>query len=182
MSGDSEQTRMSRKLAHALRHRPDAYGLVLEPGGWAAAAAVCAALALEDAQLRALVDAPGRARFERDGDRIRARHGHSVAIALDHPVAVPPELLFHGTVARKLASIRVEGLRALARHHVHLTSSRDEASAIGARRGAPIVIEVRARALHDRGARFFQVVGSTIWLVDQVPADILVLPRRRPVS
>lgn len=95
---------------------------------------------------------------------------------------MPPQLLFHGTVARKLAAIRVEALRALARQHVHLTSSRDEAIAIGARRGAPIVIEVRARALHDRGARFLQVVGSTIWLVDHVPTDVLVLPKRRPVA
>ncbi len=177
MTSDPEQTQKSRRLAHALRHRPDAYGLVLEPGGWAVTTAVCAALALSDAQLRALVDAPGRARFERSGDRIRARHGHSVAVALDHPVAVPPERLFHGTVARKLAAIRVEGLRALARQHVHLTSSRDEAIAIGARRGAPIVIAVRARALHDRGARFLQVVGSGIWLVDGVPADVLDFAR-----
>ena len=175
MSTDTEQR--SRRLAHALRHGPEIYGLTLRPGGWASLPAVLDALDMTREELRAVVEAPGRLRFELVEDKIRALHGHSVAVALDHPAEVPPARLFHGTVAKKLGAIRVEGLRAQSRQFVHLTSSREEAIVIGRRRGVPIVIEVHARALHDaRGTVFLHVTGSTIWLVDHVPAEYLLIP------
>jgi putative RNA 2'-phosphotransferase len=167
----------SRRLAHALRHGPAIYGITLDSGGWASLPEVVDALELTREELRAIVDTPGRVRFELVDDRIRALHGHSVAVELDHPAEVPPALLFHGSVAKNLDAIRAEGLCAQSRQFVHLTSSRDEAIVIGRRRGTPFVIEVRALALHEmRGTSFLHVTGSTIWLVEHIPSEYLVVP------
>jgi putative RNA 2'-phosphotransferase len=126
-----------------------------------------------------VVAAPGRRRFEISGARIRALHGHSVAVDVDHEAATPPMTLFHGTTAAKMASIGKRGLERGRRRHVHLTESRAEALQIGGRRGVPVVIEVRARDLHrDRAVAFLRVPRSSIWLVDAVPAAYLRIPRR----
>lgn len=168
----------SRRLAFLLRHRPDAAGLTLEPGGWAPIDAVLAALGVERSVLDAVLTRPGKRRFEIAGRSIRALHGHSVEVAVDHPATTPPEVLFHGTVSSRLPSITRRGLVRGRRAHVHLSEDRDEARETGARYGSPIVIEVRALALsRERGAKLLRVPGSTVWLVDAVPADYLVLPR-----
>lgn len=170
--------RLSRFLAYVLRHRPDAAGLTLDPAGWTDVDAVLRAaaregLAADRSTLEAVVCDNDKQRYELVGDRIRARQGHSVPVALDHPVRVPPDRLFHGTVARFLPAIRTEGLQPGSRHAVHLSADRPTAVQVGARRGTPIVLTVRARALHDeQGARFTQTPNG-VWLVDHVPPAYL---------
>jgi putative RNA 2'-phosphotransferase len=168
--------RESRRLAYLLRHRPDVGRLTLERGGWAKIELVLAAMSIDRDTLIAIVSAPGKRRFELDHDRVRALHGHSVDVELDHEPADPPERLFHGTVARYLPSIRERGLIARRRAYVHLSSTIEEAREVGARRGAPVVIEVRAAALASDGTIFLRVPGSTVWLVDHVPPEHLVVP------
>jgi putative RNA 2'-phosphotransferase len=174
-----DHDRISRRLAFLLRHRPDAGHLTLGAGGWAPVDGVLAALAIERTTLETIVQAGGKRRFEIDPARdvIRALHGHSVAVEIDHERSIPPETLFHGTVASRLRSIRREGLVAGKRTHVHLSSTADEAREVGRRRGAPVVIEVRAAALaRERDIAFSLVPGSTVWLVPAVHPDYLVIP------
>lgn len=171
--------RISRRLAYLLRHHPDAAGIALEPAGWAPIDAVIAALAIDRGTLEAVVDARGKRRFEIDarGARVRALHGHSVAVGIDHAPVAPPERLFHGTVASRVRSIARRGLLPGKRTHVHLSPTVEGAREVGARRGAPIVIEVRAAALaRERGTSFLLVPGSGVWLVTEVPPDYLVIP------
>ena len=52
-----------------------------------------------------------------DGLRIRANQGHSVDVELGLETAIPPEVLFHGTMADRLQSIRSRGLQRMKRHH-----------------------------------------------------------------
>ncbi|UJR80473.1 RNA 2'-phosphotransferase [Sandaracinus amylolyticus] len=167
---------LSKRLAWALRHRPDALGITLDPAGWTDVDGLLDALVITREQLDAVLAMPGKRRFELEGSRIRALHGHSVAVDVDHPASAPPEILFHGTIRARLASIRAKGLVAGARRHVHLAETREEAIEVGARRGPPIVIEVRAAVLHARGVRFSRAPGSRVWLVDHVPAACLVIP------
>lgn len=121
-------------------------------------------------ELDELVAASPKQRFalSSDGRRIRANQGHSVQVELGHAPAEPPDALFHGTVAPALPAIRAEGLRPMARHHVHL--SRDEATAwqVGARRGAPVVLRVDARGMRQAGHEFL-CTPNGVWLVAHVP-------------
>jgi len=176
MSADRQ---LSKTLSYWLRHKPDAAGLALDPHGWAEVAAVLAALgrkglSCDIARLHATVASNDKQRFELspDGARIRARQGHSVAIAHDWPAASPPELLYHGTVERFLPPIRAEGLKPMGRHHVHLSPDIDTAARVGARRGPPVILAVRAAAMAAEGHAFL-LTSNHVWLTDHVPPAFL---------
>jgi putative RNA 2'-phosphotransferase len=174
--------RLSKLISLILRHRPADFGVVLDAAGWTSVEALLAALArrgltVTPAELHALVAGSDKQRFalSDDGTRIRAQQGHSVAVALDHPVGSPPPRLYHGTVASALASIRVQGLVRGRRHHVHLSGSREQAERVGARRGAPVVLEIRAGAMAAAG-HVFLLTPNQVWLTAHVPPEFLVLP------
>jgi putative RNA 2'-phosphotransferase len=141
---------------------------------------VLTALGVERAALDELLAAPGKRRFEISGGSIRALHGHSIDVEIDHAPAAPPELLFHGTALSRLSSIARRGLVRGERTHVQISESREEARETGARYGEPVVVEVLALALsRDHGAKLLRVPGSTVWLVDAVPVEYLVIPSVR---
>ena len=175
-------------LSYWLRHRPDAAGLTLDDAGWTELKPLLAALTrggtahARDA-LHEVVRTNDKQRFELspDGTRIRARQGHSVPVTLDWPQVRPPPLLYHGTIASALPAIRREGLRPMQRHHVHLSPHRETATKVGARRGAPVVLTIRAAAMDARGERF-SLTGNGVWLVDRVAPAFIVEPEPRRLS
>lgn len=170
---------LSRRLSYWLRHRPDAAGLTLDDAGWGEAQAVLQALAAAGfsggrARLEAIVRDSDKQRFQwsPSGDKIRARQGHSVKVELGWPAADPPEWLYHGTVERALGAIHSEGLKPMKRHHVHLSPDAEAAAKVGARRGPPVVLRIRAAALAAAGHRFL-LTGNGVWLTRCVPPDFL---------
>jgi len=172
----------SKLLSLILRHRPGDFGVGLDDEGWVGVEKLLAALAahqcpLSRPELEALVRASDKQRFalSPDGARIRANQGHSVGVRLAHPQQEPPELLFHGTVARALPSIREAGLLRGRRHHVHLSASRQVAMTVGGRRGAPIVLEVLAARMYAVG-HVFLLSPNGVWLTERVPPEFLVIP------
>jgi putative RNA 2'-phosphotransferase len=176
-------TRISKLLSLALRHDPSALGLTLDSAGWTDVAAVLIGLAargtnLTEDELEEIVATSDKQRFalSPDGSRIRANQGHSVNVDLGLPVQEPPELLFHGTVARFLGSIRTNGLLRRARTHVHLSAETETAKVVASRRaGETVLLRVRARAMHAAGHRFF-VSNNGVWLTETVPPDFIELP------
>lgn len=170
---------LSKRLSLWLRHRPEAAGLALDGSGWADTAAVLHALGRAGfrggaAQLHEVVRNNDKQRFElsADGSRIRARQGHSVAVALDWPERAPPETLYHGTVARALPAIRAEGLKPMARHHVHLSPDEETARKVGGRRGEPVILAISAQAMAAAGRRFY-LTANDVWLTDTVPREFI---------
>ena len=105
-----------------------------------------------------------------DGTRIRANQGHSVDVELGYDEVAPPEVLFHGTVARSVGAIRTKGLLKMSRHHVHLSVDEATATAVGGRRGRPVILRVRAGDMH-RAGHVFYVSDNGVWLTDHVPPE-----------
>jgi putative RNA 2'-phosphotransferase len=175
---DEDIKRISKRLSYWLRHAPQAAGLTLDDSGWTGVDEVLAALGrgapMDRAGLEQVVAENDKQRFEisADGCRIRARQGHSVAVEADWPQADPPALLYHGTVERFVDAIMVEGLKPMARHHVHLSPDRQTARVVGARRGKPVVLEVEAGRLAETGQPFFRS-GNGVWLTSHVPPGFL---------
>ena len=169
----------SKFLSLVLRHRPEAIGITLDSAGWVAVDTLLAQCRAHDRELtrealREIVATSPKQRFmlSDDGARIRANQGHSVPVALGYAQAVPPELLFHGTVAAKLAAIRAGGLRKMARHHVHLSPDLATARAVGSRRGRPVILRVAAGRMHADGHVFY-LSANGVWLTDEVPPQYL---------
>jgi putative RNA 2'-phosphotransferase len=174
-----EDVRISKQLSFWLRHRPDAAALTLDAQGWTDVDAVLAALdreavACDWERLLSVVEASDKRRFELSADatRIRARQGHSIDVALDWPETSPPELLYHGTVARFLPAILAEGLKPMRRHHVHLSPDLDTARRVGLRRGEPTILVVRAAALAAAGGVLL-LTSINVWLTEAVPPEYL---------
>ncbi|WP_406861955.1 RNA 2'-phosphotransferase [Streptomyces sp. HUAS MG47] len=172
--------KVSKYLSKHLRHQPERIGLVLDAQGWTEIDALLRAAAahgfpITRAELDHVVAANDKKRFAIEGTRIRASQGHTVEVDLDLPEAEPPAYLYHGTVARFLDAIRAEGLRPMARHHVHLSADRETATRVGARRGRPVVLSVDAGAMH-RAGHVFHLSANGVWLTDAVPPRYLRLP------
>lgn len=172
--------KVSKYLSKHLRHQPERIGLTLDPNGWVEVADLLEATArngfpITRAELEHVVAANDKQRFTLEGERLRANQGHTVPVDLDLPPAEPPPFLYHGTVGRALETIRAEGLRPMARHHVHLSPDRETATRVGARRGRPVVLTVDAGAMH-RAGHVFRVSANGVWLADSVPPAYLRFP------
>ncbi|MEU5808935.1 RNA 2'-phosphotransferase [Streptomyces sp. NPDC047718] len=177
---DRRTVKVSKYVSKHLRHQPERIGLTLDLHGWVEIDALLRAAAahgfpITRAELDHVVAANDKQRFAVEGTRIRANQGHTVPVDLDLPATEPPAYLYHGTVAAALGAIRAEGLRPMARHHVHLSPDRETATRVGARRGRPIVLSVDAGAMHAAG-HVFRVSANGVWLVDAVPPQFLRLP------
>lgn len=174
--------KISKMLSKHLRHKPEALGLRLAPGGWVAVDALLAALAtkgfaLSRAELDEVVarNDKGRFGFDPTGALIRAHQGHSVPVDLGLAPLEPPARLYHGTTRAAVPAILAEGLRPMSRHHVHLSPDVPTATRVGARRGAPVVLEVRAGDMHAAGHVFYRS-DNGVWLTDAVPPEYLRAP------
>ena len=174
--------KISKYLSFVLRHQPDAIGLVLDAHGWAdvdelIAKAAAAGTALDRDGIAAAVATNDKQRFalSPDGARIRANQGHSVAVDLALAPQTPPDVLYHGTATRFVASIREQGLIAGQRRHVHLSADRETAVKVGARHGTPVVLDVDARAMHAAGFTFWRA-DNGVWLTDAVAPPYLMIP------
>jgi len=166
-------------LSWILRHRPDALGLTLQPGGWVDVEALLKGLeatehAMSFGVLRATVaaDSKGRFSFDADETRIRANQGHSATVELQLLAEDPPSVLFHGTVARFLDSIRAVGLLRGERHHVHLASNEASAIEVGSRRGRPILLRIDSAQMKADGYVFYCSTNG-VWLTESVPPGYL---------
>lgn len=176
---DKQDVKISKLLSLWLRHDPAAGGLSLDEQGWtdvdsllAAMGRVNSSLGWED--LIRVVETNDKQRFELNSaaDRIRARQGHSVEVALDWPVTTPPARLYHGTVEQFLEPIMAQGLKPMARHHVHLSSDFDTAMRVGQRRGKPVILVVDAAAMTSDGLTF-QLTSNGVWLAASVASSYL---------
>jgi putative RNA 2'-phosphotransferase len=170
---------LSKFLSLVLRHDPGLIGMTLREGGWAAVDELLEALAkhgrsLSRAELESLVRQSDKQRFafSPDGTLIRASQGHSVPVELGYEPTPPPSTLFHGTIERYLPAIRRDGLLKGKRHHVHLSATRELATVVGRRRGAPVVLVIAAAAMAQEGHAFF-CSANGVWLTDHVPVRFI---------
>lgn len=174
-------TQLSKFLSLVLRHEPGKIGLKVDPQGWVdcsdlIAAAASHGILFDQSGLEEIVRSNEKQRFalNEDHTRIRANQGHSVTVDLGLSLTPPPSVLFHGTVAKFLDSIRSHGLQKGDRHHVHLSADFETAQKVGARRGRPVILKVRAAEMAAMGFEFYRS-GNGVWLTDFVPPAFLEL-------
>jgi putative RNA 2'-phosphotransferase len=171
-----------RMLARWLRHRPDAISLAVDLHGWTDIAelhtkAEATGTLIIREELTLVVTETDKQRFSLspDGLRIRAAQGHSIGLDLKLAVKAPPSVLYHGTVSKFLAAIRKQGLLPGTRRDVHLSATKETTEAVGARRGAPVVLAIEIFPLLRDGFQF-RCADNGVWLVPNVPPQYLRFP------
>jgi putative RNA 2'-phosphotransferase len=179
---DKQLTRSSKFISLVLRHQPDKFGLVLDEHGWARiddllAVAARAGLPLTHETLARIVAENDKQRFaiSDDGQYIRARQGHSIAVDLQLTPREAPAQLFHGTADRFVESIREHGLQRRSRQYVHLSPDAATARMVGSRHGRPVVLTIDSAGMQRDGFRFF-LSENGVWLVEAVPAIYISFP------
>lgn len=177
-----ELVKVSKFLSLVLRHDPKSFGLSLDEAGWANVedvirAANRAGRSLDLKLLQRVVHENDKQRFafSSDGNQIRANQGHSIDVNLGLQPVDPPALLYHGTVAKFLDSIKSKGLVPGNRQFVHLSSDIETATIVGKRRGQPVILEVEAARMSLDSHEFY-LSENQVWLVANVPADYITFP------
>ena len=177
---DSQRlVKVSKYLSKHLRHQPERLGLTLAPGGWVTVEELLRACAdhqfpVTRDELDEVVARNDKQRlsFDPTGELIRANQGHSVEVDLQLGPVTPPAILYHGTAEKFVEPILREGLRKMARHHVHLSKDMETARKVGSRHGRPIIFQVDAQRMHADGHAFY-CSANGVWLVDSVAPNYL---------
>lgn len=172
---------LSKFLSLILRHKPELIGIELDAQGWVDVELLIRQLnangtAIDRELLDYVVENNSKKRFAFDesGQRIRASQGHSISIELGYEAQTPPDVLFHGTGEKSVASILNTGLEKRARQHVHLSQDFQTATQVGSRHGKPIIFKVLAIEMHAAGHLFY-LSENKVWLTDNVPVDFIRL-------
>ena len=171
--------RLSKFVSLILRHRPEVIGITLDEHGWANVDELIAGIGRTEefdmALLEEIVvtDEKQRYSFSTDKTLIRANQGHSIPVDVELEKKEPPEVLFHGTGEKSVASIKEKGLLPMERLYVHLSKDIEIARKVGKRHGKPVVFRVEAGQMHRDGYEFYQSVNG-VWLTKEVPSKYLV--------
>ena len=103
---------------------------------------------------------------------IRANQGHSIPVDVELEEKTPPDILWHGTGEKYVASIDAQGLIPKSRLYVHLSSDRETAKKVGSRHGRPVIYEIDCRQMEADGYHFFESANH-VWLTKEVPVRYL---------
>lgn len=170
----------SKFLSLILRHKPETIGISLDEHGWADVQELIEGVSrmgghfLDAELLEEIVrtDAKQRYSFNEDHTLIRANQGHSIPVDVELEERIPPDVLWHGTGEKFVASIDARGLIPKSRLYVHLSSDPETAKAVGSRHGRPVIYEVDCRQMAEDGFPFY-LSANHVWLTKQVPARYL---------
>ncbi|RMG92337.1 MAG: RNA 2'-phosphotransferase [Chloroflexi bacterium] len=171
--------RLSKAMAHALRHRPDLYGLVLDNAGWTPLPDLVRGLQergwrhITETDVLQVLSLPGKKRYEVKNGRIRALYGHSIKQRIEKETAVPPPILYHGTAPQTTKTILQEGLKPMKRQYVHLSVDIETAIQVGRRKtNHPAILQIAAQKAHQAGINFYKG-HEEIWLADSIPPEFI---------
>lgn len=171
--------RLSRFLSYLLRHRPQDYPLRFDSQGfvdWGELIEMVQARfpEISEEEVVEVVEGSDKKRFEIKKGKVRATYGHSFPVDLGLDDVEPPESLYHGTARDLAQSILREGLKPRGRQYVHLSSSIEEAMAVGKRRDpSPAVLVIHSQNAHASGIRFYR--SGPLFLTTEIPVKFLSL-------
>lgn len=171
---NKQHKHISKLMSLVLRHRPAVIGVELDKNGWLGVDELIEGvntkgLKLDRELLEEIVETNDKKRFafSEDGTKIRANQGHSIKVDVELKEQVPPEFLYHGTVAKFMRAIQKEGLKSMSRQHVHLSEDLKTAMRVGSRRGVPKILVVKSGEMHTDGHTFYRSENG-VWLTDHV--------------
>lgn len=177
-SSRKDLDRVSKFISLILRHQPEAVGITLDEHGWADVDALIRGIqktrVFDREMLEEIVETDKKKRYSFSEDKrlIRANQGHSIPVDVELPVALPPEILYHGTGQKYVESIDRTGLIPKGRLYVHLSGDVDTARRVGSRHGRPVVYRIRSGQMQRDGYVFYRSVNG-VWLTNEVPVKYL---------
>lgn len=156
----------------------------MDPAGWVAIDEVLRVVGIDRAGLAQLVRDNAKQRLQIEGDLIRACQGHGTDNPFVRVEALEKswrpfegdERFFHGTRVDLVPAIARDGLKPMARTHVHCAASED--SPVGKRASVDLLLVIEPTVIRRDELGIF-VAPNGVILVRRVPARAIVdvLPR-----
>lgn len=177
---DKRKKNTSKFISLILRHKPETIGISLDEHGWADVQKLIEGvnsagghfLDMDSLEDIVRTDEKQRYSFNEDHTLIRANQGHSIPVDVELEEKVPPNVLWHGTGEKYVASIDEQGLIPRGRLYVHLSSDTETAKKVGSRHGKPVIYQIDCSQMVKDGFTFF-LSANKIWLTKEVPARYL---------
>lgn len=170
---DARRRHLSRSMAFELRHGST---VLIDDHGWGYLASVSDALnrsglRTSPAEVEAVASAIDEPRFEVVGKRVRARYGHTREVRISYDSGHVPATLYHGTASINLIPVFTdgEGLQAMGRQWVHLSSDPNLALRTAERHGPGVLLAIDTEKI--QGQVF--PAGGPVYLTTEVPASAL---------
>ena len=162
----------SKRMAHALRHAPEVYGLVLDVFGRVDLNVFAKALSIPVSEVCLIVETDNKNRFGVVDGLIFCFAGHSIPVKLNLEIIENVSVLFHGTKVKFLDSILENGLISQSRNFVHVSRDVVGAQIVADRRvGDSVILKIDAEAFCREGFEVFSSGGAL--LVEMVPARFI---------
>lgn len=181
LMNDRELDHLGRVMTGILRHFPDRYQLAIDAHGWVSLPDLVRAIGrkhpayhwLRPQHLVAIAETDAKGRYEVRDDRVRATYGHTLEVDLDLPTENIPDHLYFPVTAEEAAIVLEVGLKPSDRRKVHLSKTAAAARAAGkVRTPEPTILEIDATRARATGIVIMQA-GKTVYLADQIPAELL---------
>lgn len=171
---------MSKKMAYALRHKPEECGLKLDKDGFTSVDGVLGFLrsnkGFDDVTMQDINDMMAtldKKRFELKDNNIRAYYGHSCLQKIEKIASKPPEVLYHGTSHEAAEKILKEGIKPQSRQFVHMSSDVETATKVGKRYDkSPVVLMIDTQKADNDGLKFY-FGNQTTWLSEYIPPEYI---------
>ena len=144
---------ISKYISLILRHKPEVIGITLDERGWANVdeliKGVTRTRPFSMEALEQIVQSDEKQRYLFDDTKtlIRANQGHSIPVDVELPEVILPEILYHGTGEKFVASIKQKGLLPMSRLYIHLSADVDTVIKVDRRHGKPVVFEVLSQKM-----------------------------------
>lgn len=168
--------KLGKIISGALRHFPGELGLNMDSHGWVNISELGKAISqkypwAKKYHIDAMFDTDEKGRYERKGEMVRARYGHSINIDLDYPIS-QYKTLFYGTSEEEADRILEIGLKPVNQHYVHLSKSLEEAVKVACiRTEHPVIISVDARKAIENGIMIMD--AGPVCLSAQIPPEFI---------
>lgn len=161
-----------KKLSYFLRHDKN---YAFDKHSWREVSDLVANHGFTMEEFREIVATNNKQRYEfsEDMTRIRARQGQSIHVDVELEEAIPPDVLYHGTAKEFADSIMKQGILKGKRLYVHLSTTVEMATKVGQRHGAPVVLAIDAKRMHEDGIKFF-LSRNGVWLTEFVDAQYII--------
>ena len=181
---DDFHVQLSKKMAYALRHKPEQCGLKLDNEGYTNVNGLLEYLKTMkrfcDVTLQDIKDTMSnieKKRFELKDDKIRAYYGHSCLQKIEKVAITPPEVLYHGTSREAAEKILKEGITPQNRQFVHMSTDIETATNVGLRHDKePVILVVDTQRADKDGLKFY-LGNETTWLSDVIPPEYISIKK-----
>ncbi|WP_223789111.1 RNA 2'-phosphotransferase [Marinicella meishanensis] len=173
--------KLSKLVSYILRHKPEDYDITLDAEGWVDLPVLIKHMVEKhpvytDVNIETfeqIARQSGKQRFEIKHNRIRAYYGHSIKARIERNAVTPPDVLYHGTPKATAELIKAQGMKAMNRQNVHLSTDRQTAEIVAKRWHTEyVILQVDAQRAHAAGVAFY-AGNENIWLADHIPPEYI---------